>query len=120
MAKSKLKTRLALARKMLGKMGGQTGFAKLIGVSESWLKKASCGAIPINSRMAALMQVKAGISARWILSGDGNPLIENQKAPIDFLKWIASSAHSSVSSEVQFAMMEAWIAGKQHKEVDEE
>jgi DNA-binding transcriptional regulator YdaS (Cro superfamily) len=113
MAKSKLKTNLAVARKELGRLGGQSGFAKLIGVSESWLKKASCGVIPMTSRMAALIQNKSGISAAFLMNGEGDPFVESLKPSDEFLQWMQQSAYSSLPSEIQFAMMEAWTAGKE-------
>jgi plasmid maintenance system antidote protein VapI len=112
MAKSKLKTNLAVARKLLGRLGTQTEFTKLVGVSESWLKKASTGIIPISPRMAAIIQIKTGISAEFLMNESGDPLIENQKPSDEFLEWIQNSKYSSLPSEMQFALMEAWMAGR--------
>lgn len=66
MRKSKLKTNLSILRQELGELGKPTQFSKLIGVSESWLKKASAGLIPINSKAASIIAFKTGYSPYWI------------------------------------------------------
>ena len=66
MRKSKLKTNLSILRQELGELGKPTQFSKLIGVSRSWLTKASCGQIPVNSKAALLIAFKTGYSPDWI------------------------------------------------------
>jgi len=66
MAKSKLKTNLSILRQELGELGNPIQFSELIGVSRSWLTKASCGQIPINSKAALIIAFKTGYSPDWI------------------------------------------------------
>jgi hypothetical protein len=66
MAKSKLKTNLSILRQELGELGNQKQFSELIGVSESWLKKASAGLIPINAKSALIIAFKTGYSPDYI------------------------------------------------------
>mgnify|MGYP000347585097 CR=1 FL=1 len=82
MAKSKLKTNLAILRQELGQLGKSAPFTKLIGKSESWLRKASCGQIPIHPTTAFIISAKTGYCAAWI---EGiaeqkkiNPYLENE------------------------------------------
>jgi DNA-binding transcriptional regulator YdaS (Cro superfamily) len=76
MAKSKKKTRLSELRTALGNLGASSKFSKLTGISESWVKKASCGIIPVTAQKANLIEVKTGFSASWILGKS------NQKAAL--------------------------------------
>lgn len=66
MAKSKLKTNLSILRQELGELGNPIQFSELIGVSRSWLTKASCGQIPINVKAALIIAFKTGYSPDWI------------------------------------------------------
>jgi hypothetical protein len=66
MAASKLKTNLAILREDLGELGKPNQFSELIGVSESWLKKASAGLIPINAKVALIIAFKTGYSSDYI------------------------------------------------------
>lgn len=66
MAKSKLKTNLSTLRQELGELGNPKQFSELIGVSDSWLKKASCGQIPVNPKTALIIAFKTGYSPDWI------------------------------------------------------
>ena len=66
MAVSKLKTNLSILRQELGELGNLKQFSELIGVSESWLKKASAGLMPINARAALIIAFKTGYSPDWI------------------------------------------------------
>jgi hypothetical protein len=66
MAKSKLKTNLSILRQELGELGNPIQFSELIGVSRSWITKASCGQIPINAKAALIIAFKTGYSPDWI------------------------------------------------------
>jgi hypothetical protein len=78
MATSKHKTTLAVLRSILGPgAGGEARFAKKIGRSVSWVKKASCGTIPLTRDAALAIAYETGINHRWLIMGD------TSKPPID-------------------------------------
>lgn len=71
MALPQHKTCLSILRSILGPAaGGEVRFAKKIGRSTSWLKKASCGQIPLTRDVAIVIAYETGISMRWLLEGD--------------------------------------------------
>jgi hypothetical protein len=86
MAKSKLKTNLAILRADLGEMGKIKPFCKLIKSSESWVKKASAGIIPVLPPTAWEISILTGYDIDWI-QGTGNKKISKRgkKKNIDYL-----------------------------------
>ena len=68
MAISQMKTPLAKLREKLGPLGRPQAFCETFNVSESWLKKASCGAIPIppDSGIAFKLHKHTGVSISWL------------------------------------------------------
>ncbi|MFA6176374.1 MAG: hypothetical protein WC765_07335 [Phycisphaerae bacterium] len=87
MALPKHKTCLSVLRSILGPIsGGEKRFADLIGRSTSWLKKASCGQIPLTDEAAFRISFETGVSEKWLKDGDptvppttGFPLSVSQK-----------------------------------------
>ena len=68
---SRKKTTLALLRSILGPVtGSESHFAKLTGLSASWLKKASAGICPMTENAAAIIAEATGVSALWLLRND--------------------------------------------------
>ena len=71
MALPKHKTCLSILRSILGPgAGGEVRFAEKIGRSTSWLKKASCGQIPITKDTAVRIAYETGVSAKWLMADD--------------------------------------------------
>jgi hypothetical protein len=71
MALPQHKTGLSVLRSILGPgAGNEARFAKKIGRSVSWLKKASSGQIPLTEDAAIRISYETGISVPWLLSGD--------------------------------------------------
>ena len=71
MAASQLKTPLSVLRKILGKdYGGEDAIAQKIGKSTSWVRKASCGQIPIYRKTARAISEYTGIDVDWIMDGN--------------------------------------------------
>ena len=71
MAASQLKTPLSVLRKILGKdYGGEDAIAQKIGKSTSWVRKASCGQIPIYRETARAISEYTGIDVDWIMDGN--------------------------------------------------
>ena len=66
MAISRLKTNLSIIRADLGELGKPNQFSELIGISKSWLQKASAGLIPINTKSALIISFKTGYSPDYI------------------------------------------------------
>ena len=78
MALPKHKTCLSILRSILGSgAGNEAHFAKKIGRSTSWLKKASCGQIVLTHDAAVRIGYETGISVRWLLDTD------TTKPPVD-------------------------------------
>ena len=71
MALPQHKTRLSILRSILGPgAGNEARFAEKIGRSASWLKKASCGQIPLTRDAAVRIAYETGISVRWLMAED--------------------------------------------------
>ena len=71
MALPKHKTCLSILRSILGPgAGNEARFAEKIGRSASWLKKASCGQIPLTRDAALAIAYETGASVKWLLEGD--------------------------------------------------
>jgi hypothetical protein len=71
MALPKHKTCLSILRSILGPgAGGEARFAKKIGRSTSWLKKASCAQITITKDTAVRIAYETGVSAKWLMADD--------------------------------------------------
>ena len=71
MALPKHKTCISILRSILGPgAGSEARFAEKIGRSTSWLKKASCGQIPLTRDAATVIAYETGISSSWLLEGD--------------------------------------------------
>lgn len=70
---SQLKTRLAKLRALLGSMGSESRFPKLVGLSASWIKKASSGHLPVTGKAAAAIYEATGVNIYWLMgpSPDG-------------------------------------------------
>lgn len=72
MASPQHKTCLSILRSIIGSVsGGEARFAKTIGRSRSWLKKASAGIIPISDDAAIRISYETGVAVQWLL--EGNP-----------------------------------------------
>jgi transcriptional regulator with XRE-family HTH domain len=71
MAKPKHKTCLSILRTVIGSGGGnEASFAQKIGMSRSWLTKASCGQIGLTKDTALRIAYETGISPGWLMRGD--------------------------------------------------
>jgi hypothetical protein len=83
MALPQHKTCLSILRSILGPgAGGEARFAKKIGRSTSWLKKASCGQIPLTRDAAIAIAYETGASVKWLLEGDTTePLLDSEGKP---------------------------------------
>jgi transcriptional regulator with XRE-family HTH domain len=69
--RSRKKTTLAVLRDILGPVSGsETKFAAQIGLSVSWLRKASAGISPLTPETAAKISTAVGVSPAWLLRGD--------------------------------------------------
>lgn len=78
MAKPKHKTCLSILRTVIGSAGGnEASFAQKIGMSRSWLTKASCGQIGLTKDSALRIAYETGISPGWLMQGD------TSRPPID-------------------------------------
>ena len=64
---SQQKTRLAKLRAMLGSMGSESAFPKIVGLSASWIKKASAGNLPMTARAASAIHDATGVDLGWIM-----------------------------------------------------
>jgi hypothetical protein len=67
---SQQKTRLAKLRAVLGSMGSESRFPKLVGLSASWIKKASSGHLPITGKAAAAIYEATGVNVYWLMGPD--------------------------------------------------
>lgn len=83
MARPQHKTCLSILRSILGSgAGSEARFAKKIGRSISWIKKASCGQIPLTRDAALAISYETGISNRWLIMGDtSKPPISKRGEP---------------------------------------
>ena len=83
MALPQHKTCLSILRSILGPgAGGEARFAEKIGRSTSWLKKASCGQIPLTRDAAITIAYETGASMKWLLDGDTKkPLLDSEGNP---------------------------------------
>jgi hypothetical protein len=70
MAVSKLKTRFAVMRQKLGPKGNINYLISKTGLSNSWIKKVSCGLTNLQYRQAKLFELTFGFSADWLLGED--------------------------------------------------
>jgi hypothetical protein len=71
MALPQHKTTLSIFRSILGSFhGNEARFAEKIGRSRSWLKKASCGEIPLTPEIARVIAYETGVCPQWLLSND--------------------------------------------------
>lgn len=71
MANSQQKTIVSKLRAVLGPISGsERNFARLIGKSQSWVKKASAGIIPVPEESAVQISDATGVALWWILKGD--------------------------------------------------
>ena len=88
---SQQKTRLAKLRALLGSMGSESRFPELVGLSASWIKKASAGNLPMTSKAAAAIFEATGISLLWLMGeGEDEPVQEDGRTPYtldSFNKW---------------------------------
>jgi hypothetical protein len=83
MALPQHKTCLSILRSILGPgAGNEARFAEKIGRSTSWLKKASCGQIPLTRDAAIAIAYETGASMKWLLDGDTTkPLLDSEGNP---------------------------------------
>jgi hypothetical protein len=83
MALPKHKTCLSILRSILGPgAGNEARFAEKIGRSASWLKKASCGQIPLTRDAAIAIAYETGASMKWLFDGDTTkPLLDSEGKP---------------------------------------
>jgi hypothetical protein len=85
------KTRLAKLRAVLGAMGSESRFPKLVGLSASWIKKASAGHLPMTGKAASVIHDATGVDMGWLI-GDSksNEPLEHGGQPYTFesyLRW---------------------------------
>jgi hypothetical protein len=80
MALPQHKTCLSILRSILGPgAGSEARFAEKIGRSRSWLKKASCGQIPLTRDAAIAIAYETGANMKWLLDGDTTkPLLDSE------------------------------------------
>ena len=90
---SRQKTRLAKLRATLGTMGSESRFPDLVGLSASWVKKASAGHLPMTGKAASAIHDATGVDMGWLI-GDSNSKsnepLEHSGQPYTFesyLKW---------------------------------
>ena len=83
MALPQHKTCLSILRSILGPgAGNEARFAEKIGRSTSWLKKASCGQIPLTEDAAVRIGYETGINVRWLIAGDATkPPVDKDRKP---------------------------------------
>jgi hypothetical protein len=83
MALPKHKTCLSILRSILGPgAGNEARFAKKIARSASWLKKASCGQIPLSRDAALSITYATGVSMKWLLDADiSKPAVQTDGSP---------------------------------------
>ncbi|MEI8285489.1 MAG: hypothetical protein WCG52_10925 [bacterium] len=85
MALPQHKTCLSILRSILGPVaGGEARFAKTIGRSKSWIKKASAGIIQLSEDAAIRISHETGVSYNWLLVNDPNipPVCLTEDIPI--------------------------------------
>jgi hypothetical protein len=70
MALPQHKTCLSILRGIIGPEANEKIFSKMIGRSVSWLKKASCGQIPLPENVAFRISHETGVSFDWLLAND--------------------------------------------------
>ena len=71
MALPQHKTCLSILRSLIGSGSrNEKHFAEKLGRSASWVKKASCGQIPLTKDAAVRIAYETGVSVRWLMSGD--------------------------------------------------
>jgi hypothetical protein len=71
MALPKHKTCLSILRSLIGSGSrNEKHFAEKLGRSASWVKKASCGQIPLTKDAAVRIAYETGVSVRWLINGD--------------------------------------------------
>ena len=70
MALPQHKTCLSVLRTILGSEGNENQFAEKIGRSVSWLKKASCGQIPLTRNIAVRIGHETGVNVDWLFKSD--------------------------------------------------
>lgn len=83
---SQQKTRLAKLRALLGSMGSESRFPKLVGLSASWIKKASAGHLPMTGKAAAAIYEATGVNVYWLMgpSSDGCKVTgEDSNEPVE-------------------------------------
>jgi hypothetical protein len=86
MAKSQNKTCLSILRSILGPVaGGEARFAKTICRSQSWIKKASAGIIPLSEDAAIRISHETGVSHNWLLAN--NPTLPPVCLTEDISPW---------------------------------
>jgi hypothetical protein len=85
MARSKKKTTVAVLRGILGEDGQRDYFAKLIGMSHSWVRHASCGVLPLTRKAAFKIASATGVSPEWLLADDVSqpPMTSDLSRPYD-------------------------------------
>ena len=90
MALPQHKTCLSILRSILGPgAGNEARFAKKIGRSASWLKKASCGQIPLSRDAAVRIGYETGINVYWLFNSDiTKPAINDDGHPYTIQTYI--------------------------------
>jgi transcriptional regulator with XRE-family HTH domain len=68
--KSRNKTTLAVLRSIMDYHGEDVVFAKTVGLSKSWIVKASAGITPITTKAAMKIARATGIDLQWLLAND--------------------------------------------------
>jgi hypothetical protein len=115
MALPQHKTRLSILRSILGPgAGNEARFAEKIGRSASWLKKASCGQIPLTKDAAVRIAYETGISARWLMAGNTkNPPVDTKGngdgLDWDGLPWFPDTGDSPLDHEGKPYTLETYV-----------
>jgi hypothetical protein len=106
-AKPQHKTTLSILRSILESSGKEAKFAKRIGKSISWVKKASCGKIDINYDSAIKISNATGICHKWLFNND------TSKAPVgvDKLKYTGIT-DSNMNQKYEFCPFQEWWESK--------
>jgi hypothetical protein len=124
---SRKRTALAILRSLLGPVwGSEKSFSDMTGLSLSWIRKASAGAVPMTQRAAESISEATGISLEWLMNAD----IKAAPVGVDdshynmatFEKWISKlqSKHArptsaSPSFPLQQILLSLYAAQKQGK-----
>lgn len=96
---------LKLLRKHLSKspelrvFSTQSGFAKLVGRSEGYIRNVENGVVPLSLKLAETVEEKTGVSAKWLLRPDDSVPDSPVSRP-DGSTWEPTVAIQLIKSEI--------------------